>query len=162
MAKKEAQTPENNQQPQPPIMIHSQFIKDLSLEIPHAPGIFSEVKSQPQINIDVNINADHIQDNQFSVDLSFRIDGDVPSKKFFILEMVYSCVVSLNVPQEHVDPVLMIEIPHMLFPYARQAISTILFNGGLPPLMLTPIDFMAMYQNRARNAKAEPSATAKN
>lgn len=80
MAKKEAQTPENNQQPQPPIMIHSQFIKDLSLEIPHAPGIFSEVKSQPQINIDVNINADHIQDNQFSVDLSFRIDGDVPSK----------------------------------------------------------------------------------
>lgn len=160
MAKKEAQTPENNQQP--PIMIHSQFIKDLSLEIPHAPGIFSEVKSQPQINIDVNINADHIQDNQFSVDLSFRIDGDVPSKKFFILEMVYSCVVSLNVPQEHVEPVLMIEIPHMLFPYARQAISTILFNGGLPPLMLTPIDFMAMYQNRARNAKAEPSATAKN
>ena len=89
--------------------------------------------------------------------LGFELIGDFKDEKFFILEMTYSGIVSLNVPKEHVEPVLMIEIPHMLFPYARQAVSNTLFNGGLPPLMLTPIDFVALYQARKqKQASAEP------
>ena len=117
-----------------PITILNQYIKDLSLEIPHAPQIFT---------VDKNI---------YNVSLSFRIDGDVKDEKFFIVELDYCGVVSLNIPDEHVDAVLKIEVPHMLFPYARQAISGVLMDAGLPPLMLNPIDFVAMYH---ANKKSE-------
>lgn len=146
----------NENQPQAPaIAMHTQYIKDLSLEIPHAPEVFTRLDSQPQIKIDVNIGAKQVKDNLYSVDLSFRIDGDVKDEKFFILEMTYGAVVTINVPEEHKEPVLMIEVPHMLFPYARQAITNVLFNGGLPPLMLNPIDFVAMYNARRQSAKSE-------
>lgn len=137
----------------PAILIHNQYIKDLSLEIPHAPEIFKNLSSQPEVKIDVDINAKPLEDNLYNVDLRFRIDGDVNTQKFFILEMVYSGIVELNVPAEHTEPVLMIEIPHMLFPYARQTISNVLFNGGLPPLMLNPIDFVGMYNARRQKGK---------
>ncbi len=153
----EAPKAQKAEQPLPAIMMHNQYIKDMSLEIPHAPEIFNRASGQPEIKIDVDINARNLQKNFFCVDMTFRIDGDFKDEKFFILEMTYSGIVSLNVPKEHVEPVLMIEIPHMLFPYARQAVSNTLFNGGLPPLMLTPIDFVALYQARKqKQASAEP------
>ncbi len=146
----------NENQPQTPaVAVHNQYIRDLSLEIPHAPEIFKKLDVQPQIKIDVNINAAPVEGNVYNVELAFRIDGDVNEEKFFILEMTYGGIVSLNVPEEHKEPVLMIEIPHMLFPYARQAITNTLFNGGLPPLMLNPIDFVAMYNARRQSAAAE-------
>ncbi|MBE6452808.1 MAG: protein-export chaperone SecB [Alphaproteobacteria bacterium] len=130
------------------IIIHNQYIKDLSLEIPHAPKIFKSIDTQPQIKIDVNIGAEPIEGNTFEVSLTFRIDGDVKSEKFFILEMTYAGIITVNVPDKHKEPVLMIEAPHLLFPYARQAISSALFNGGLPPLMLNPVDFAGMFNAR--------------
>jgi len=138
----------------PAIIMQNQYIKDLSLEIPHAPKIFAKLDTQPQIKIDVNINAEHIEENLFNVELAFRIDGELRDEKFFIMEMSYCGLVAINVPEEHKEPVLMIEIPHMLFPYARQAISTAMFNGGLPPLMLNPIDFVAMYNAKRQAASA--------
>ncbi len=146
----------NENRPQTPaIAMHNQYIRDLSLEIPHAPQIFTKLDTKPQIKIDVNISANAVEGNIYNVELAFRIDGDINDEKFFILEMTYGGVVELNVPDEHREPVLMIEIPHMLFPYARQAITNILFNGGLPPLMLNPIDFVAMYNARRQAAPAE-------
>lgn len=146
----------NENKPQgPAIGIINQYIKDLSLEIPHAPEIFKKIDSEPKIKIDVNINAKEVEGNIYNVELTFRIDGDVKEEKFFILEMTYGGLVSLNVPQEHKEPVLMVEVPHLLFPYARQAITNVLFNGGLPPLMLNPIDFVAMYNAKHQAAKAE-------
>ena len=95
-----------------------------------------------------------MEGNTFNVELAFQINGDIKEEKFFILEMVYGGVVTINVPEEHKEPVLMIEIPHMLFPYARQAVTNIMFNGGLPPLMLNPIDFAALYASRRQAAAA--------
>lgn len=139
---------EENQAPRPPVMVHHQYIRDLSLEIPHAPEIFKENHGEPKINVSVDINAKHLEENLFCVELDFHLEGDVADKKLFILEMAYGGVAALNVPQEHVEPVLMIEVPHLMFPYARQAISATMANGGLPPLMLNPIDFVGMYQAR--------------
>ena len=137
---------EQNQAPQPPVVVRHQYIKDLSLEIPHAPEIFKENQGEPAIKINVDIKANHLEENFFNVELVFNLEGDIKDKKLFILEMTYCGVAVLNVPKEHIEPVLMIEIPHLLFPYARHAISTIMGNGGLPPLMLNPIDFVGMYQ----------------
>jgi len=145
---------ETPQKPQegglPAIQIHNQYIKDLSLEIPHAPEIFKNIKSQPAMKIDVDINARPLEAGFYNVELNFRIDGDIEDQKFFIVEMSYCGVVELHVPEEHIQPVLMVEVPHMLFPYARQAVSNVMFNGGLPPIMLNPIDFVALYKARAQ------------
>ena len=84
--------------------------------------------------------------------VEFALTPIITIFKFFIVELEYCGVVSLNIPDEHVDAVLKIEVPHMLFPYARQAISGVLMDAGLPPLMLNPIDFVAMYH---ANKKSE-------
>lgn len=141
---------ENNQQPQAPaIMFNSQYIKDLSLEIPFAPQIFTELRTQPDVNINVDVNANHLGENMFNVELLISVNGDISGKKLFVLELTYGGVVQLNIPQEHVEPVLLIEIPRMLFPFARSIITNSLMDAGLPPFMINPIDFVSMYQNRA-------------
>ena len=144
-----------NQPHAPAIAMRTQYIRDLWLEIPHAPEIFAKLNVQPQIKVDVNIDSKQVDGNTYAVELNFRIDGDINDEKLFILEMTYGGVVSVNVPEEHKELILMIEVPHLLFPYARQAISSVLFDGGLPPLMLNPIDFMAMYNAKKHSATSE-------
>ena len=144
--------PQNeNKQQLPAIVVNSQYIKDFSLEIPYAPEIFKEIKKNPDVNVNVDVNARPLEENYFNVDLTFTINGDAESKKFFIIELTYSAVVQLNIPQEHVEQVLMIEIPRMLFPFARQIITTSLMEAGLPPFMLNPIDFVSMYQAKKQS-----------
>ena len=139
----------------PPIVIQNQYIKDLSMEIPHAPEIFKKMQGQnPQVNVEVNVEAKKLpEDHVFNTVLNIAINGDIESEKAFILELSYAAVVSLNVPEEHLEPVLMVEIPHMLYPFARQIVAQTMSNAGLPPLLLNPIDFMAMYQ--AKKAKKQ-------
>lgn len=145
--------PQNEKKQQlPAIVINNQYIKDFSLEIPYAPEIFKEIKQNPDVNVDVNVDTKHLEENYFNVELSFSINADAAQKKFFIIELTYAAVVQLNVPQEHVDPVLGIEIPRMLFPFARQIITTSLMEAGLPPFMLNPIDFALLYQAKKQSA----------
>ena len=144
--------PQNdNKQHQPAIVVNSQYIKDFSLEIPYAPEIFKEIKKNPDVHVDVEVNTRALEENYHNVDLSFTINGDTEDKKFFIIELTYSAVVQLNVPQEHVEPVLMVEIPRLLFPFARQVITTSLTEAGLPPFMLNPIDFALLYQTKKQS-----------
>ena len=133
---------------QPAIMISTQYIKDLSLEIPLAPEIFREITTAPKIDIHVDVDAQHMHDNYYNVSLILKMDGDLNDKKLFILELTYSAIVALNVPQEHLEPVLLIEIPRMIFPFARNVVTNCLVEGGLPPFMINPIDFMTMYNHR--------------
>ena len=148
MAQKEQQTPIA-------IQMHNQYIKDMSLEVPFAPEIFQEIKSQPNVKVDVKVGFSDLENNFYNVEMIFRIDSEVNDKKLFIVELTYAGVVSLNIPEEHIEPVLLIEIPHLLFPFARQIITTSLANAGLPPLMINPIDFSAMYQARKQQETAE-------
>ena len=150
---------DNSQSQQPPIAILSQYIKDLSMEIPHAPQVFKKLQGNgPKISVEVNIEASKLEeDGIFNVLLNVAVNGDATDEKAFILELSYGAVVALNVPQEHFEPVLMVEIPHMIFPYVRQIVSTTMSNAGLPPLMLNPIDFAGMYT--ARKTKEAQDAT---
>ena len=146
-----------NEQPQQPnVAILSQYIKDLSMEIPHAPAIFKKMQgSAPQIGVEVNIEAGKLEeDGIFNVLLNINVNGNVQDEKVFILELSYGTVVSLNIPQEHIEPVLMVEIPHMVFPYVRQIVSSTMSNAGLPPLMLNPIDFAGMYAARKESEQS--------
>lgn len=139
-----------------PVMIQSQYIKDLSMEIPHAPVIFKKMQTQnPQVNVEVNVEAQKLEEDKFfNVLLNIRINGDIEQEKAFILELTYGAVVSLDVPEEHKEPILMIEIPHMIFPFARQVVASTMSSAGLPPLMLNPIDFMAIFNARKAHEEA--------
>ena len=139
----------------PAIMINSQYIKDLSMEIPHAPHIFKTLnENAPKIDIEVNLESTNLEDNYYNVMMNIAINGNIKDEKVFILELSYGAVVSLNVPEEHREPILMIEIPHMLYPFARQIVANTLTNAGLPPLMLTPIDFLALYNTKKNKEKS--------
>lgn len=150
MAKDENKTENNEGNKQPPVAILSQYIKDLSMEIPHAPQVFKKMQSTPpKIGVEVNIEAGILEeDGIFNVLLNVNVNGDTTEEKAFILELSYGAVVALAIPQEHIEPVLMIEIPHMIFPYVRQIVANTMSNAGLPPLMLNPIDFAGMFATR--------------
>ena len=139
----------------PPVLIHTQYVKDMSLEIPHAPEIFRELTSAPKIDVQVTVNARPMHDNFHNVSLCYTLNGDIGDKKLFILELEYAAVVSLNVPQEHVQPVLLVEIPRMMFPFVRSIVANAMIDAGLPPVMLNPIDFATLLNNREQNSKKQ-------
>ena len=149
-----SQEPENpqpaaepEQQATPPIVINGQYIKDLSFEAPSAPGVFAELqKGAPEIAINVDVNAQPLQDNNFEVALHIRAECKAGETTAFLLEVAYGGLFSLNVPQEHLQPVLLIECPRLLFPFVRHLMAVVTREGGFPPLLLGPVDFVAMYQ----------------
>ena len=140
---------ENNQKAnRPAILINSQYIKDLSLEIPHAPEIFSKMHQKPELKVDMNVQSQKLASGDYNVTLNIAINGDIADEKLFIIELSYAAVVSINLPQEHIEPVLAIEIPHLIFPFARNVITQCLTEGGLPKFMLNPVDFAVLYAAR--------------
>ena len=139
---------EETKNEQPSLAINNQYIKDLSLEIPFAPEIFKELSGGPEIDIKIDVDAKHLADNVFNVALKVTMNADTKGRKFFVLELTYAAIATLNVPQEHVEPVLLMEIPRLLFPFVRSIVTNTLVDGGLPPFMLNPIDFGAMYEAR--------------
>ena len=137
------------------ILINSQYIKDLSMEIPHAPHIFKKLNEQgPKISVEVNVESQPLEENIYNVLMNIAINGDAKDEKAFILELSYGAVVTLSIPTEHHEPVLMVEIPHMIYPFARQIVANTLTNAGLPALMLNPIDFLSMYHAKKNKEKA--------
>ncbi|MBQ8870723.1 MAG: protein-export chaperone SecB [Alphaproteobacteria bacterium] len=135
---------ENTAKNQPQLLIKSQYIKDLSLEIPFAPEIFKELIKQPELKIDVAIESKKIDDD-YNITLKLNLNSDLNGRKLFVLELSYAALVSINVPSEHIEPICVVEVPRLLFPFARNIITQCLVEGGLPPFMIAPIDFGAMY-----------------
>ncbi len=130
------------------ITVISQYIKDLSLEIPHAPEIFSQIKTAPKVDVHVDVKSEPKGNNTYVSELSISMNGKAEDKTLFVLELTYAAFAEVNVPAEHMEPVLMIELPRLVFPFARNVVTQCLSEGGLPPFMLNPIDFAALYVAR--------------
>ncbi|MBC8242094.1 MAG: protein-export chaperone SecB [Alphaproteobacteria bacterium] len=139
----------------PPITIGAQYIKDLSFEAPEAPGVFSKMQSEaPDIQINVDVRANHLQDNTYEVVLLHNAQCKVGDTTAFILELTYAGLFSINAPKENMRPLLLIEGPRLLFPFSRNIIADISRDGGFPPMMLSPLDFVEMYRRgMAEDAK---------
>jgi len=140
----------------PPLSIAAQYIKDLSFEAPTAPAIFGMMQQQePEIAININVNAQPMQDSFFEVVLQIHAECKVGETIAFILEVSYGGLFSLNVAPGDVQPMLLIECPRLLFPYVRYIVSDTSRDGGFPPLMLGPVDFVAMYQEQQAAAQSD-------
>ena len=140
----------------PMMMVNAQYVKDLSFENPNAPQSLSQQSGEPNIQIAIDVNADQIADKAFEVTLTLRAEGTAGSEQLFIVEIVYAGIFSVGeVPDEYVPPLLYIEAPRQLFPFARAIIADAVRDGGFPPLLVQPIDFMSLYQQRVAQMQAE-------
>ncbi|MDN2567384.1 protein-export chaperone SecB [Aquibium sp. A9E412] len=134
----------------------AQYIKDLSFESPAAPQALRGQGKSPAININVNVNANPLEGNEYDVLLTLNARAESEGKVLFNAELVYGGVFRIEgFPQEHMLPVLFIECPRILFPFARQIIADATRNGGFPPLMIDPIDFARMFQQRIAQDRAK-------
>ncbi|MBB4104097.1 protein-export chaperone SecB [Allorhizobium borbori] len=146
---------------QPSLNILAQYIKDLSFENPGAPRSLQARDNPPAINISVNVNANPLSENDFDVVLSLNAEAKDGDKALFAVELVYGGVFRITgFPQEHILPILFIECPRLLFPFARQIVADATRNGGFPPLMIDPIDFTQMFSQRMAEEQARAKVQA--
>jgi preprotein translocase subunit SecB len=157
---------------QPPLVLNIQYTKDLSFEVPNAPAIYTVLRSAPQVNINLDVQVRRIQEDQtvFEVTLAARAEATVPTNPaanngganagatagseekpmvVFIADLSYSGIFTLTgVPENQQEPILLVECPRLLFPFARNILADVTRDGGFPPVMLGPVDFVGLWQSR--------------
>lgn len=159
----------------PPLVVNIQYVKDLSFEVPGAPTIYSTLRAQPQVAINLDVQARRIVENgnNYEVTLMIRAEahdpnsqgnGQAPAAVVFIAELTYAGVFTLSgLPENAIEPVLLVECPRILFPFARNILADVTRDGGFPPVLLQPIDFVQLWQSRraqqAQGAAVGGSAT---
>lgn len=143
-----------------PIIMRAQYIRDLSFENPNPLAAFTaEDESQPNISVGIQAKAQNLGDRNFEIVLDINIEAKRKNETIFLVELSYGGIasVSTDVPEEHVNPIIMIQVPHLMFPFARNIIADVTRDGGYPPLLLAPVDFASLYeqqQNQEPDAKA--------
>lgn len=139
------------------VSILAQYTKDLSFENPKILKNLSEKKGAPEMNINIQVQANQAGEKVFEVELLVTAEGKVEGETSFVVELTYAGL--FGVPTEDKDvlkPFLLIECPRLLFPFARNIVADVTRDGGMPPLMLTPVDFSELYrqQNEAPQDQA--------
>jgi preprotein translocase subunit SecB len=143
----------------PQLNVLAQYVKDLSFENPNAPRSLQPSQQQPNINIQINVNAQPLSETDVEVSLKVEGKAEVNDTLLFSFDLDFAGVFRVqNIPQDSLQPVLMIECPRLLFPFAREIVATSVRNGGFPPLLLDPVDFVGLYQQRL--AQQTPTAAA--
>lgn len=149
---------EANPPQQPSFVVKGQYIKDLSFENPHAPQSLVDNAAQPAIDVNVDLKAQKIQDDMYEMTLHIAAKANADNNPLFLVDLAYAGIFHIkNVPQEHIEPMIMIECPFVLFPFARRVIADVTRDGGFPPLMLDPIDFQALYMQNRQNVEKVPA-----
>jgi preprotein translocase subunit SecB len=143
----------------PQIGVLAQYVKDLSFENPHAPRSMAPSTQQPAINIQVNVDAAQMTDTDFEVTLKIEGKAESQGMLLFAVDLIFAGVFRIqNVPADSMQPVVLIECPRLLFPFAREIVATATRNGGFAPLLLNPIDFVALYRQRMAATQTSPGS----
>ncbi len=153
--------------PDLPVMVHAQYVKDFSFENPNAPDVLRPSKVRTEMDINIMLDATRIPDEQnpdlYESALTLVVKASREGTVVFITELVYAALVTIkDAPADRINPVLYVDVPAMIFPFARQLIATATAAGGLPPLYLNPVDFRSMYLSQRREQKQPLDATAGN
>ncbi len=141
----------------PSMQIRTQYVKDLSFENPHAPQSLFANTQRPTIDVGVDLKAQKLQDDVYEVLVMLSARASAESNTMFLVELAYAGVFQVtNIPEEHLERILLVDAPFLLFPFLRRVISDVTRDGGFPPLMLDPIDFQQLYA-RNRQRAGEPT-----
>ena len=134
---------------QPQLNVVAQYIKDFSFENPNAPSSLTSGGQQPQIGIQIKVDASPLSDTDVEVTLKLEGKAEMGGSVMFAFDLTYAGVFRIrNVPQESMNALVLIECPRLLFPFAREIVATTVRNGGFPPLLLDPVDFVGLYRQR--------------
>ncbi len=145
----------------PGLGILGQYVRDLSFENPHAPqSLMTQPEQPPAVDVQINVNAKPFSGPDYEVELKVevRAEDKKAQRVLFNLELAYAGVFRItNVPNENIQPLLLIECPRLLFPFVRRIVADAISEGGFPPIMLQPVDFAALFRARAESATAVKS-----
>ncbi len=157
--------PQGDQPATPPLVVNIQYVKDLSFEVPGAPAIYSTLRAAPRVDINLDVQARRIQEGQdvFEVTLVIKAEASEATTngagnsqgapRVFVAELSYGGIFTLTgIPENAIEPVLLVECPRVLFPFARNILADVTRDGGFPPVLLQPIDFVALWQSRRAQA----------
>lgn len=135
----------------PEFRMQKMFIKDLSFENPNAPEVYiTPQKSEPKVELNLNLNHAALENDHYEVTLQIyaKVATKDDEKTLFIMEIEHSGIFLIrNVPQEHIEMVLGVDCPTLLFPFTRQIVSQVTVDGGFSPFLMEPVNFMALFQN---------------
>ncbi len=163
-----------------PLTINIQYVKDISFEVPGAPGVYMQPQGQPQVNLNLDVQASRLDPNQHVYEVSLVIraeakqtpapgpngptpgpNGQAPgpvdesAPTLFVAELTFAGVFTLGgVAENAIEPLLLVEAPRLLFPFARNILADITRDGGFPPVFLQPLDFVALWQSRRASGVA--------
>jgi preprotein translocase subunit SecB len=148
------------QQNQAQLSVLGQYIKDFSFENPNAPRSLTPPQAQPAINIQINVGVQQLAQTDYEISLNLEGKAESSGTVLFAFDLTFAGVFRVqNVPAETLQPIVMIECPRLLFPFAREIVATSVRNGGFPPLLLDPVDFVALYQQRAAQTQSPQPTT---
>jgi preprotein translocase subunit SecB len=135
--------------PAPALSLVGQYIRDLSFENPGAPGSIMSGSGAPAFNVQINVGVKKQADELYAVELKLNAKAEREKTVLFNVELVYGGVFRLrNIPEANLPPLLMVECPRLLFPFARQVLANVTQQGGFPPLMMEPVDFNGLYRQQ--------------
>jgi preprotein translocase subunit SecB len=141
---------------QPQINVLGQYIKDLSFENPRAPESLRSQGENPNLQINFNVGVQPIGQDVFEVALRLEAEAKSDAGSLYTLELVYAGGFRLrDLPQQAIRPVLFIECPALLFPFARRIVADLTREGGFPPLLLDPIDFAALFRQQVAKEQGQ-------
>ena len=150
MTDETAAEPVASDRPQARLRLHTQFLQDLSFENPQGAAGVSRTDEKPQIQVNLNVDSRRLQEDFFEIALKITVNSANGEDPLFLVELDYRGVFSLTGADEKSrSPILLIEGPRMLFPFARRIIADVVRDGGFPPLLMEPVDFVNLYRQHA-------------
>ncbi len=154
----DADRTEHSERP-PQISINAQYVKDLSFENPGAPQSLMQRDGQPEIQVNIDVQARSVAEDSYETALRIVATARHAEEAVFMVELVYGGVFTLqNIPRENHELVCLVECPRLIFPFARRIVSDAVRDGGFPPLLLEPIDFVDLYRRHRQPPPVGDSA----
>lgn len=148
----QAEQKPDSEDKQPAFGIEKIYVKDLSLEIPSAPQIFTQ-RETPQLSVELSNATSQLDEGVFEVAITVTVTSKLEDKTVFLVEVAQAGIFQVrNIPQENLEMILGVTCPNILFPYARETVSDVVTRAGFPPVLLNPINFEALYAQQRQNA----------
>ena len=144
------------------ILLNAQYLKDLSFESPGVPQSLMANQQASNVSLGIDVAVQQLDADRFEVVLNFRGEATTESGTVFLIELAYAGLFTLSgIPQDQLQPILFIEAPRLLFPFARAIVADVTRDGGFPPLLVNPVDFVDMFRRRLAAAQqpTDQSAT---
>ncbi len=152
--------PTTGEPPAQQLTVNAQYTKDLSFENPRAPQSLLQQPGPPSVEINIDVRAQGVGPETYEVVLTTKAEAKAENESLFLIELSYAAIVTIrNVPQELLGALLVVEVPRLIFPFARNIIAETTRDGGFPPLMINPIDFAELARRKAAE-QTTPVSTA--